>query len=115
VTQARLDADYGAKADTSEVNVVEPERDGAEPLSHVICPDCKGRVGSSKGGGHSLPDDAPADGFYGWFCDDCQNGMPLTCGGPDARRFNEKMVGVMVEFREGHERWVAVSKGAVNE
>lgn len=69
----------------------------------LICPDCGSRIGASRGG-HSLPDGRRV---HGWACEACQNVFPALTDGPDAPTWNDRIIGIEVEFRDGSTRWVA--------
>lgn len=76
----------------------------------IECPDCRTNVSASKGT-HSC------EGLrvYGWKCASCNNVFPAHCHGPTAPSFNDRMVGVEADFRDGSSRYVPTIKSSVSE
>ena len=99
------------QADNSELQVArnDPYERG------VYCPDCGADVARSKGGGKPMPDDAPVDACFGWYCGECKNTMPSNALREDAPGFNDQMTAVRADFRDGVERLIPTSKSAIEE
>ena len=89
--------------------IAEPVRDDER---NVRCPDCDQVVSASKGS-HPSPDEEPTNKIWGWECDICENTLPSNTLEEDAPTFNDKMTGVRVTFRDGHERLVPAPKASV--
>jgi DNA-directed RNA polymerase subunit RPC12/RpoP len=71
------------------------------------CPDCGQDVSATKGG-QPLPDEFDQSRTFGWRCTDCHNVIPSRAFSERASSFNDRMRGVEIQFRDGHERFIPV-------
>jgi hypothetical protein len=91
--------------------IVEPARDDDR---RIRCPDCDQDVTATKGS-HAAPEDCPADKIWGWQCRTCENTLPSNAVAADAPTFTDRITGLEVEFRDGHERVVPAPAAHVEE
>lgn len=107
--QTRTDGEkLGHPEDTTTRQIAEPARDELD----VICPDCGSSVEQTKGSGKPLPMEDVVT--FGWECSDCDLTFPSHCRGPNAPHFTDAMVGIEIEFRDGHSRFVPVPARCAN-